>query len=160
VRLALTFVGFTILLGWLFPLQTDLYFFLPTDMFSYPRKNMTKAEYEAISLTLRWIIPAIVVGAFVWRARLRERLPRNLGTTLLFTGTLLYLAQFALKGAAAFVPGGGALFVAGGLLAYVMFPIKVLLFAGAVYVLMSLKPLVAQQAVPADVARPAGARRG
>jgi hypothetical protein len=151
MRIVVVFVGLTVLFGSLFNLQSDLFRYLPSELYAYPRKGMTSAEYNTIVLSLRWVIPAIVVALFLWLARIRQRITPGWGTTLVTVGTVLCVMQFAMGFLASLIPGGGPGFIARDLLGYASFPIKVILFIGAVRMLMTLKPApAAQQAAAAD----------
>jgi len=151
MRIAVVFVGLTILFGSLFNLRSDLFYYLPSELYAYPRKGITNAEYNTIVISLRWVIPAIVVAGFLWLARIRGRITPGWSITLIAIGTALFVLQFALGFLASSIPGGGPSFVARALLSYASFPIKVILFVGAVRMLMTLKPSpAAQQPVAAD----------
>src|SRR5262249_50127054 len=96
-------------------------------------------------------IPAIVILAFLWFARVHARITRGWGTTLIAVGTVLFVLQWTLVLLASLVPGGALGFIAADLLSYANFPIKVILFVGAVRMLMTLEPYpAAQQSVAAD----------
>jgi hypothetical protein len=151
MRIAVVFVGLTVLLGWLFNLSSDLMRYLPSELYVYPRKGMTNAQYTAILVSLRWVIPAIVVAAFLWFARIPSRIAAGWGTTLIAVGTVLFVLQLTLGFLASLIPGGAPGFIVRDLLSYAYFPIKVILFVGTVRMLMTLKPYPAtQQSVAAD----------
>lgn len=151
MRVAVLFLGLTVLLGSLFPLLNDLFRYLPSELYAYPRKGISNTEYNTIVISLRWAIPAIVVALFLWFARIRERIVPGWGTSLITVGTVLFVLQFALGFLASLIPGGGPGFIARDLLGYAAFPIKVILFVGAVRMLMTLRPApAAQQSAAAD----------
>ena len=135
LRLVLIFIGFVVVLSQAFPLS-NYQIVLPADMFVYPRRTTSGAWYFALSLTFTWLVPAVVVGFLMWLSRNLNWGAAN--AKVLVFATCIYLGTWALRLAAALVPGGGGLFTVNSLLAYVGLPLKAALFAGAVLTLIDL----------------------
>jgi hypothetical protein len=135
LRVLLIYIGFVVVVSQAFPL-TNYQMFLPSDMFFYPRRTTSNEQYFALSVAFTWVVPALAVGLLMWFGR--SLAWGAISARLLASFTAIYLGAWALRFAAAFVPGGGGLFAVNSLLAYVALPLKTALFAGAVLALVDL----------------------
>ena len=112
---------------------------LPGEMFVYPRQTITNTQFTAIVTVTNWVIPALVVAAFLWFTKLPSRVRSETGVKLLTVAVVVVVGQWAIRFFASLVPGGGGLYAVNGLLTYVALPLKILLLVGAVQVLTGLK---------------------
>lgn len=89
---------------------------------------------------LQWILPAIVVVAFMSKSRLAERYTPGFARPCLIAALVLHFGFMALLYASRFVEGGGASFVVAQLSIWVLIPVRVLLLTGLMKVFTSLQP--------------------
>jgi len=105
-------------------------------------KNFSPSVFVSLNYVLSFGIPLIVAIIFAKQTNLRDRLPNNPvpGRGEFIIGGLVVLAPQALHILTSSIPGGGASFALFSVAAPVIAIGKILIFVGAIRLLMAVKP--------------------
>jgi hypothetical protein len=135
LRFFLIYVGLVVVVSQAFPLMI-YQSLLPGDLFMFRRGSGGEGRQFALVMLLTWFVPALVVAASMWLGRGYDWTQAN--SKVLVIATVIYLAIWGARLLAATVPGGGGLYVVNYFVGFVVLPIRIALFAGAVLLLVAL----------------------
>ena len=104
-------------------------------------KSFSPAVFVTVNYVLAFAIPLIVAIIFIGKTNLKNRLPAPIpGRGEFIFGGIIILAPQALHILTSSIPGGGASFALFAMAAPVIALGKILIFVGAIRLLMSVKP--------------------
>jgi len=140
------FTTFSIFIALIYLLNSYIsyYYFefaLPSDLFRYPYRELSKDEVVAWKFALQWVIPGAIVLMFMWATRIHNRATRSWAVIVLNITVFIILARIPVLYLASQVQGGGASFAAKAYLSYMNIPVKIGLLVGTLGLFITLRPL-------------------
>jgi hypothetical protein len=140
----IVFLGLVMLLAILLPFGGVLIQLTTGGMYGSFFREFPPIVYHIASFTMVYLPIMLVVGVFMAKTNLRDRLPDPTpGKTWLLLGIIFSLLPIASILFASTIQGGGASFVVAQFVPYVMLVAKTLLIVGAVKVLLAAEPVSA-----------------
>jgi hypothetical protein len=137
----IVFLGLVMLLAILLPFGAMLTKLITGGMYGAFFREFPPIVYHITSFAMAYLPIMLVVGVFMAKANLRDRLPDPVpGKTWLLFGIIFGLLPIASILFASTIQGGGASFVVAQFVPFVMLVAKALLIVGAVKVLLSAEP--------------------
>lgn len=134
-------LGFTVLLSSILPIGFLIKLITAGGMYGLFFKKFPPAVYISFHLILNLAIAYAIVLIFIKKSDLTHRLPKVIpGQILLLTGSIIILLPQILRIFTSMIQGGGASYALMAYAAPLIILGKLLLFVGAIKVLMSVKP--------------------
>ncbi|MBO1896900.1 hypothetical protein HNW13_014145 [Shewanella sp. BF02_Schw] len=142
MRNIIIILSFTFILNQLLPITQLLQPFniLPIDLYRYPRRDLSGIEFMALNFLFNWLVPMAICTIFFIKSNLNTRIIKSWGVTFLYISITLLALRLLTLYLSTFIEGGGPTFVARYYFGFIAIPLKLLIIAGIVKVLISLEP--------------------